>query len=232
MRALATPGPLLCMEQSPEFNRRRLRHQKLWGCLPTWTSVTKRVSSRNKDISYHPSSRTRSSSLRWLRQCSGWQSPWWCQRHFLRPIAARCHPPHLNQGAVDLSSRYYNWKSLFQAPHSPLRRSRSRSARLPTLIQTELMSPLQRGNRLAEPSRSDFPLNSLSVAIRPWRAVPRMVSHPPKCARSQRPRRPRLAPQPGPQRQPSRKLGLNCSKRTSQQSRRSMPGSSNSRREK
>ena len=39
-----------------------------------------------------------SSSLRWLRQCSGWQSPWWCQRHFLRPVAARCHPPPSARG--------------------------------------------------------------------------------------------------------------------------------------
>ena len=54
VRALAAPGPPLCVEQSPELNRRRLRRQKRWGCLPTWTSVTKRVSSRNKDISYHP----------------------------------------------------------------------------------------------------------------------------------------------------------------------------------
>ena len=108
----------------------------------------------------------------------------------------------------------------------------SRSARLPTPIQMELTSPLRRGNHLVEPSRSDFPFNSLSVATRPQRVVPRMVSHPPKCARSQRPRRPRLAPQPGPRRQPSRKLGLNCSKRTSQRSRRFVPGSSNSRREK
>ena len=74
--------------------------------------------------------------------------------------------------------------------------------------------------------------SSLSVAIRPWRVVQRMVSHPPKCTRSQRPRRPRLAPQRDPQRQPSRKFGLNCSKRTSQHSRRSVPGSANSRREK
>ena len=106
VRALATPGPQPCVEQSSELNRRRLRHQKLWGCLPTLISSTKRVSSRNKDISYHPSSRTRSSSLRWLRQCSGWQSPWWCQRHFLRPIAAKYHLPHLSQGAVDPNSRY------------------------------------------------------------------------------------------------------------------------------
>ena len=106
MRALAVPGPQPCVEQFPEPNRRRLRYQKLWGCLPTWTSSTKRVSLRNKDISYHPSSRTRSSSLRWLRQCSGWQSPWWCPRHFLRPIATKYHPPHLSQGAVGPSSRY------------------------------------------------------------------------------------------------------------------------------
>ena len=53
-----------------------------------------------------PASRTRSSSLRWLRQCSGRQSPWWCQRHFLPLVAMRCHPPHLSQGAVDPSSRY------------------------------------------------------------------------------------------------------------------------------
>ena len=92
--------------------------------------------------------------------------------------------------------------------------------------------PLRRGNCLVEPSRSNFLLNSLSMATRPWRAVPMMVSHPPKCARSQRPRKPRLAPRPGPRRQPSRKLGLNCSKRTSPWSRRFVPRSSNSRREK
>ena len=72
VRALAAPGPQPCMKQSPELSRRRLRHQKLWGCLPTWTFVTRRVSSKNKDISYHQFSQTRSSSLRWLRQCSGW----------------------------------------------------------------------------------------------------------------------------------------------------------------
>ena len=32
--------------------------------------------------------------------------PWWCQRHFLWLVAARCHPLHLSQGAVDPSSRY------------------------------------------------------------------------------------------------------------------------------
>ena len=106
MRVLAAPGPQPCVKQSPELSRRRLRHQKLWGCLPTWTFVTRRVSSKNKDISYHQLSRTHSSSLRWLRQCSGWRSPQWCRRHFLRPIATRCHPLHLSQGAVDPSSRY------------------------------------------------------------------------------------------------------------------------------
>ena len=76
------------------------------GLPPNLDLHYKEVSSRNKDISYHPSSRTRFSSLRWLRQCSGWQSPWWCQRHFLQPVAARCHLPHLSQGVVDPSSRY------------------------------------------------------------------------------------------------------------------------------
>ena len=70
--ALAMPGPQPCMKQSPELSRRRLRHQKLWGCLPAWTFITRRVSSKNKDISYHQFSRTRSSSLRWLRQCLRW----------------------------------------------------------------------------------------------------------------------------------------------------------------
>ena len=37
----------------------------------TWTFVMRRVSSKNKDISYHQFSWTHSSSLRWLRQCSG-----------------------------------------------------------------------------------------------------------------------------------------------------------------
>ena len=105
-RARATHGLQPCVEQSPELNRRRLRHQKWWGCLPTWTSSTKRVYSINKDISYHPSSRTRSSFLMWLKQYSGWPSPWWGPRHFLQPIAMKCHPPHLSQGAVGPSSRY------------------------------------------------------------------------------------------------------------------------------
>ena len=65
----------------------QIEQQEVWGCLPTWTFVTRRVSLKNKGISYHQFSRTRSSSLRWLRQCSGWQSPRWCRRHFLRPVA-------------------------------------------------------------------------------------------------------------------------------------------------
>ena len=44
VRALAAPGPQLCRKQSHELSRRMLRHQKLWGCLPTWTFVTRRVS--------------------------------------------------------------------------------------------------------------------------------------------------------------------------------------------
>ena len=106
VRALAMHGPQPYIEQSPKLNRRRLRHQKWWGCLPTGTSSTKRAYLINKDISYHPSSRTRSSSLTWLRQCSGWQSPWWCPSRFLPPVAAKCHPPHLSQGVVGPSSRY------------------------------------------------------------------------------------------------------------------------------
>ena len=96
--------------------------------------------------------------------------------------------------------------------------------RLPTPIRMELTSFLQRGNRHVEALRSEFLLNSLSVAIRPRRAVPRMVSHPPKCRGGQRPRTPRLAPQTDPQRQPSRKLGSSCTKRISQRSRQSVPG--------
>ena len=66
-----------CVRQSHRLSRRRLRHQELWGCLLTWTSVTRRISSKNKDIWYHQFSRTHSSSPRWLRQCSGWSSPQW-----------------------------------------------------------------------------------------------------------------------------------------------------------
>ena len=65
-------------EAISQLSRRMLRHQKLWGCLPTWTLVTRRVSLKHGDISYHQFSLTRSSSLRWLRQCSSWQSLRWC----------------------------------------------------------------------------------------------------------------------------------------------------------
>ena len=104
--------------------------------------------------------------------------------------------------------------------------------RLLVLIQTEPTSPLRGRNCLVDPSRSSFLSNSSSVATRPPRAIPRMVSHPSRYARNQRPMKLGWAPRPGPQRQPSRKLNLNCSKRTSPRSRRFVPGSSNSRREK
>ena len=150
------------------------------------------------------------------------------------PAARSCEvssaPPQPGGGGPE--QQVLNRKSLFQAPPSPPQRFRSRSARLPALIQTELMSPLRRRNCLVDPSRSDFPLNSLSMATRPWRMVPRMASHPPKCARNQRLMRPGWASRPDPRRQPSRKLGSNCSKRTSPRFRRFVPGSSNSRREK
>ena len=50
VRALATHGPQQYIEQSPKPNRRRLRHQKWWGCLPTWTSSTKRAYSINRHL--------------------------------------------------------------------------------------------------------------------------------------------------------------------------------------
>ena len=106
MRALATLGPQLCVRQSPELSRRMLRHQKLWGCLPTWTFITRRVSLKHRDISYHQFSWTRSSSLRRLRQCSSWQSLGWCRRHFLRPVATRLHPLHLSQRVVGPNRGY------------------------------------------------------------------------------------------------------------------------------
>ena len=69
VRAMAVHGLQLCMRQSPVLNKGMLRHQKLWGCLPAWTSVTRRPSSRHRGISYHQFSQTRSSSPRWLRLC-------------------------------------------------------------------------------------------------------------------------------------------------------------------
>ena len=50
MRALATLGPQPCMRQSHELSRRMLRYQKLWGCLPTWTFITRRISSKNRHL--------------------------------------------------------------------------------------------------------------------------------------------------------------------------------------
>ena len=35
MRVLAALGPQLCVRQSHRLSRRRLRHQELWGYLPT-----------------------------------------------------------------------------------------------------------------------------------------------------------------------------------------------------
>ena len=52
------------------IEQRRWRHLELWGCLNAWISITRRISSKNEDIRYHRSSRTCSSSLIWLRQCS------------------------------------------------------------------------------------------------------------------------------------------------------------------
>ena len=51
-------------------------------------------------------------------------------------------------------------KESAQVPHSPVNRSKSKSARLPTLTQIRLMSPPQRRNNLLEASKSNFPLNS------------------------------------------------------------------------
>ena len=44
MRVLATLGLQLCVRQSHRLSRRRLRYQELWGCLPTWTFATRRIS--------------------------------------------------------------------------------------------------------------------------------------------------------------------------------------------
>ena len=106
VRVLAACGPQLCMRQSPKLSRGMLRHPELWGCLPTWTFVTRRVSSKRRGISYHQFSRTRSSSLRWLRLCSSWQSLRWCQRYFLWQIATWLCPLHLSQRAVGPNRGY------------------------------------------------------------------------------------------------------------------------------
>ena len=49
---------------------------------------------------------------------------------------------------MGLNQRYQNRRSPPQVPHSPLNRSRSRSARFPTLTQVRLVSPPQRRNSL------------------------------------------------------------------------------------
>ena len=75
---LAMLGPQPCVRPSRRLSRRRWRHPELWGCLKAWISVTRRISSKNKDVKYHRSSQTRSSFLIWLRRCSMWSSPLWC----------------------------------------------------------------------------------------------------------------------------------------------------------
>ena len=62
--------------------------------------------SKRRGISYHQFSRTCSSSPRWLRLCSSWQSLRWCRRYFLRPIATWPCPLHLNQRAVGPNRGY------------------------------------------------------------------------------------------------------------------------------
>ena len=77
-----------------------------------------------------------------------------------------------------------------------------------------------------------LPLGLLKHGHKTTLAVPRMVPHPPKCGRNWRPRRPKPPPQPDLLRQPSVKLSLSCTKRIFQMSRKSVPGSSDSTRER
>ena len=77
-KVLAALGPQPCVRPSCRLSRRRWRHPEPWGCLRVWISVTRRISSKDKDMKYHRSSRTRSSFLIWLRQCSMWLSLPWC----------------------------------------------------------------------------------------------------------------------------------------------------------
>ena len=49
-KVLATLGPQPCMRPSHGLSRRRWRHLELWGCLKAWISVTRRISSKNKDV--------------------------------------------------------------------------------------------------------------------------------------------------------------------------------------
>ena len=76
-------------------------------------------------------------------------------------MAAGFRPLHISQRMVGPNQGYQNRRSPSQVPHSPLCRSRSKSARPPTLTQIRLMSLLQRRNGLVEVSKSDFPLKLL-----------------------------------------------------------------------
>ena len=73
-KVLATRGPQPCVRPSRGLSRRRWRHPELLGCLNVWISVMRKISSKDKDVRYHRSSRTRSSFLIWLRRCSMWSS--------------------------------------------------------------------------------------------------------------------------------------------------------------
>ena len=74
------------------------------------------------------------------------------QRHEIPPIFS--DPLFIPQLEVS------EMKESAQVPHSPVNRSRSKSARFPTLIRIMLTSLFQRRNCLVEAARSDFPLNS------------------------------------------------------------------------
>ena len=232
MRALAVHGPQPCVEQSPELNRRRLRHQKWWGCLPTWTSSTKRVYSINKDISYHPIF----SDLLFLPNMAK------AVFRVAKPLvvsqalpAARSHevssaPPQPGGGGSEQQVS----KSEESVP--------STSQSTPE-VQEQISEASSTDSDGADepPPEKEPPRRSLKVRLplkllkRGHQATARGSKDgvtPSRCARNQRPMRPGWASRLDPRRQPSRKLGLNCSKRTSPWFRRFMPGSSNSRREK
>ena len=77
-KVLATRGPQPCVRPSRGLSRRRWRHPEPLGCLNVWISITRRISSKDKDVKYHRSSWTHSSFLIWLRRCSMWSSLPWC----------------------------------------------------------------------------------------------------------------------------------------------------------
>ena len=77
-----------------------------------------------------------------------------------------------------------------------------------------------------------LPLGLLKRSHKTRQAVPRMVPHPPKCGRNQRLRRPRPPPRPDLPRQPSVKLSLSCMRRIFRKSRKSVPRSLDSTRER